>query len=841
MKTILLLFTCLVIASLVRAQVILVPADYPTIQQGINASADGFTVLVSPGTYVENIDFKGKDITVASLFLTTQDTSYIPQTIIDGNHAGSVVTIKSGEDSTAQLCGFTITNGYAYHGGGIYCDGASPNLNNLVITENSAYGHYVPRWYYAPGYGGGIYINNSNPCMHNMLIKNNNTTDNGGGIYCCISSPVINKVILTENSAESGGGIYLDYESNVDLKEVTISYNTAGSTGGGIYTEGDCNLQFDSINRCNIYSNEADAGNDLTFNSYWQVMQVIVDTFTVLNPTVYHAAPFEYFTFDILHGKHLQVDADLYVSPAGNNENDGLSPQTPLKTIHHAFSFLLADSLHQNTIHLLEGTYSDSVNGERFPVVIPDYISLEGNGPASVILDNKGTAGYVVSIVGNQWNRLSGMTIKGGYGFASGAVGGPVVAGGGIYCYDSDPVLENLAVTANTSYPGGGMYFVESDPLIKDVAVFDNTSDLSGGGILCIYSWITMMNCTVSGNHAYQGGGIGGIDSYLNLVDVNLTGNTSNIGGGIYCEGSALCAENTSFSDNSSYHYGGGVCCKELSNLVLRNVLITGNSSTLPDYGYGGGIYSQGSELTLINTTMADNSGTNGGGIYADGSNTITVTNCILWNDDPQEICYTPQGGWPYGNKEITVTHTDIEGGPQAVVINNLVTINWIEAILDEDPLFAGSGEHPYAITWSSQCKDYGTSDTSGLYLPEADIMGNVRIWDGDWDGIATVDMGAYEYGSVPVGIEVPEFTSRETGSGLYCFPVPATTLITVETPGFDYPRLITISNLNGKKLLVLPATGSGSNIDISGLPPGFYLIRLTCDETVTTGRFIKQ
>ena len=58
-------------------------------------SSDGDTILVQPGTYVENIDFSGRNIVLGSLFLTTGDTTYIAQTIIDGDSSGSVVTIRS--------------------------------------------------------------------------------------------------------------------------------------------------------------------------------------------------------------------------------------------------------------------------------------------------------------------------------------------------------------------------------------------------------------------------------------------------------------------------------------------------------------------------------------------------------------------------------------------------------------------------------------------------------------------------------------------------------------------------------------------------------------------------
>ena len=130
--------------------IINIPADQPTIQQGIDASVNGDTVLVQPGNYVENINYNGKNITVASLFLTTQDTTYISETIIDGNQNGSVVTFESGEDSTTVLAGFTIQNGtgkeftitsngwiyYVYKGGGIYCKLSFPELKNLIVIKS---------------------------------------------------------------------------------------------------------------------------------------------------------------------------------------------------------------------------------------------------------------------------------------------------------------------------------------------------------------------------------------------------------------------------------------------------------------------------------------------------------------------------------------------------------------------------------------------------------------------------------------------------------------------------------------------------------------------------------
>lgn len=136
MKKRTLLIVYFLTAANFHAETINIPADQPTIQAGIDAATNGDTVLVQPGTWVENINFSGKNIVLASLFLTTSDTSYISQTAIDGNHTSSVITFENGEDSTAVLMGFTIQNGEAKLGAGILCNNSHPKLDNLIISNN---------------------------------------------------------------------------------------------------------------------------------------------------------------------------------------------------------------------------------------------------------------------------------------------------------------------------------------------------------------------------------------------------------------------------------------------------------------------------------------------------------------------------------------------------------------------------------------------------------------------------------------------------------------------------------------------------------------------------------
>ena len=213
-----------------------VPSYISTIQEAIDFSWDGDTILVQPGTYVENINFNGKNIILGSLFLTTQDTSYISQTIIDGsgNQNNRVVIFENNEDSTAVLTGFTITNG---NNGGIICSYSSPTLNYLRIIGNTAYNNNS---------GGGIYFSYSQSMLSNLTITDN-TAQYGAGIFCNDSELELSNLFIVGNNlvgggfsfSGSGGGI-ASYGSTLIVSNCNISYNVGtGSTlvlGGGIFS-----------------------------------------------------------------------------------------------------------------------------------------------------------------------------------------------------------------------------------------------------------------------------------------------------------------------------------------------------------------------------------------------------------------------------------------------------------------------------------------------------------------------------------------------------------------------------------------------------------------------------
>ena len=200
---------------------------FATIQFAIERASENDTILVQPGTYFESNWLYSKNIVLASLFITTNDTSYINNTIIDGDSTDCTLAIYGNIDSTCKIIGFTIQNGIGCvygQGGGIYIEGSNPTLENLIIKNNSGGTN-----------GGGICLNsNSNALINNVLIENN-SSEYGGGIACFNSEPTLKNCTIKNNHASyNGGGLYLEM-SNPILKHTSILMNSSNNEGGGLY------------------------------------------------------------------------------------------------------------------------------------------------------------------------------------------------------------------------------------------------------------------------------------------------------------------------------------------------------------------------------------------------------------------------------------------------------------------------------------------------------------------------------------------------------------------------------------------------------------------------------
>ena len=209
-----------------------VPGDYSTIQGAIDAAVDGNTIVVSPGTYFENIDFGGKNIILTS---TDPDNSVVVAgTVIDGSGNGTVVLFSGSENSSTLLTGFTITGGdnTGYDGGGIHGELTSASVDKCIITGN-----------FATHDGGGI--SRVNGGISNCVIMENSARFKGGGLNRCIGR--ISNCVICGNTATSVGAMY---KCSGEIINCTIVGNTSRSVGERVLV--DC---YGTITNCIIWDN----------------------------------------------------------------------------------------------------------------------------------------------------------------------------------------------------------------------------------------------------------------------------------------------------------------------------------------------------------------------------------------------------------------------------------------------------------------------------------------------------------------------------------------------------------------------------------------------------------
>ncbi len=237
-----------------------------TVQAAIAVATElGGEVWVATGTYYERVTLRPYAYVYGGFAGTESERGQrdwvANETVLNGEQAGSVVTAHEGYRSSA-LDGFTVTNGLAEYGGGLYLHCASPLIAHNTITGNSAErcggGLYLYRASpliadntitsnsaLAPseGKGGGLYLEESSPTITNNKIRGSSAGHLGGGLYLSESSPTIVNNMITGNSASRptytgegvGGGLYLRHSTPMIVSN-TIADNSARD-GSGLYLD----------------------------------------------------------------------------------------------------------------------------------------------------------------------------------------------------------------------------------------------------------------------------------------------------------------------------------------------------------------------------------------------------------------------------------------------------------------------------------------------------------------------------------------------------------------------------------------------------------------------------
>ena len=690
-------------------------APFATIQAAIDYSVSGDTVIVQPGTYVENINYNGKNIVVGSLFLTTQDTSYISQTVIDGNQNGSVVTFDNGETTDAALTGLTLRNGIANFGGGIHCSNTNPTISNLNIHNNEGIGH-----------GGGIYLYLSSPHLSNLRISNNSSAAGGGVFIDQNSNPVIYRSEISNNTSTGlGGGIFGRDFSDFDLIRSTLSNNHSTDVGGGLYLESStCTIEMSILSE-NLPSNamlaQVGAPNTLNINNsnieggdatllgengmYYRQDVIDVpsrfvdsanDNYRLLaNSMCVNAGhpdstdsdgsradmgAYPYLNFYSSTDWHVSFDGDDLIGTGAESN--------PFASIQAGINFANVG----NRVLVGPGTYVENVDFLEKEIHL-----ISTMGAESTIIDGAGVGTVVKMWAPDKQNTLRGFTLQ----------NGSAHEGGGLYLY-SNGVVDSCIIQNNETptYMGGGAYVNAGTSTIKNTVFRGNQAAYRGAGVYLYGTAATIDNCLFENNQ------------------------TNDWGAGIHVEVGAPHIKNCIIKNNSA----STAAALDIfaSYCIVENCLIYGNSST------NSSIVVEGiCSPLLINNTITQNISTTGSTLECtqQSGTTVRVFNSII-HDNSEITTITNESAFEIN---YSITPSDVPGNSN----------------INTDPHFNSAENFDFTL------KDYSPAIGTGLdttIVPTTDINGNPRPSPAG----SNPDMGAYEnpFGTpqhMPITINVPD------------------------------------------------------------------------------------
>jgi len=748
--------------------------QYTSIQAAITASSQEDTILVYPGRYYENISIQTSGISVISLEALTGDTEYVDSTIIDGGAISWGIWVRQNSQNIA-IRGFSITN----------CK------NGLSVSSNAI------------------------ATIHNCKIFQN-TGYNGAGLGASFCT--------------------------VYLSGVEIFNNDAYHMAGGVYINGymgSVSVTFDPVNRCSIYNNTAGAGQDIVAHSINNDLSIPLDKFTVANPTSYYAASFRAYgnEFQLLIDAetyhHEEVNHDLYVSPIGDDANDGLSPATALKTIRTAVYRVASDSLNQKTVHILPGTYSRTANQQVFPVPLKSWVKVQGAG-----VDDTQIVGEMDPSYANvQYNALKVFTSF----------------------YQTHASLENLSITIAGSNNSCAIWGYKEESLhLKNLRMHELSPDQNA-----------VINITYAKNCLWDG--------------IIIEDFTTDSMGFLYSDGYITgVIRNSIFRNATSTFISNEVWATPLiwirnegeisfENCHFDNIEMTDDDSNIMTIGYSStlpynnryrlinclfsNLHSQSRmmimaspgypEMDIVNCTFSGN--TSDAYILMVNGN-IRITNSVFYNNSPNEIAINsmPDSG---ESSTITIDYSLFNGGYNGIQQTPGNIINYLNSNIDTDPLFSGGDDiHSplyYSLALGSPCINSGTPDTLGLFLPPYDLAGNYRIWNN------RIDLGCYEYGSEPwVSIDDPELPAIDQLVLKQNYPNPfnPTTIIAYSLPEDSKVRL-DIYNIKGQlvKSLVnaeMPAglhsvVWNGRDMNNKAVASGVYFYRVSSPKATQTKRML--
>ena len=287
-----------------------VPDDFATIQEAINACGDLDTVIVRPTgaetphveTEINFEDFTGMEITVRSM--DPDDPEVVANTVIRGQGFGHVFSFVNNEGPGVVLKGLTITGGSSFLGGGIWCAGGSPTIQQCVITGNSSGSE-----------GAGVYCIDafSSPILDRCVLSSNTASGVGGAVFAYEGSPLLLNCLIVGNEAQHGGAVYYEDAIEPRIEGCTIVDNVATQGASAVHCAGQTHLRVQNTifwgNVCQSAANPE------------LVIDAAIGT-AMIDYSVVQGAPGSVTAAEIL-GTGILTDDPLFVEPGDYHLQDG--------------------------------------------------------------------------------------------------------------------------------------------------------------------------------------------------------------------------------------------------------------------------------------------------------------------------------------------------------------------------------------------------------------------------------------------------------------------------------------------------------------------------------------
>lgn len=499
-----------------------------------------------------------------------------------------------------------------------------------------------------------------------------------------------------------------------------------------------------------------------------------------------------------------------------------------------------------DTVLVHPGNYIEIVNfaGKSITVASKFLTTQDTSYISQTVIDGNHENNRLVRFINNETRdaKLIGFTIT----RAIQPEGGAMMynpQGLGIYINCSSPTIDNNRIINNFYddwyFLGGGMAIDSSSAIIKNNTFSHNTMAFEGGGIYASYSdHLIIENNHIHNNSLFTGYGVShgaGIQAvYSNYITIRnniIEENTSNWP----CYGMGICldqchqsiVENNiiSFNGGQGASGGGGIYSYHSTFKLIGNLISNNNGGS-----GGGGVFLNLTQCEMTNNTICNNEldSNNSGGGLASIESEISVINSIIVSNSGIS---SPQQVYIDGASEASFQYSNIEGGSEAFNLGGsggLVFEGIYQNNIDANPHFINSGPHPYQLEMNSPCSNAGNPDTTGLFIPEYDLLGNERISQN------RIDMGAYEY-PFPIIINDLNETSK-----ILVYPNPARDKVFIQTPQNSLVKSqLIINDLKGNMVFTSELDNDENIIELSFLPKGVYIMNFTSEKFVTTKKIV--